>query len=62
MENRLTKLFDYQKFAGNKRLQAAIDSVRKSPRELSLDDVELVMAAYAPYVKANTDEKKDSKL
>ncbi len=62
MENRLAKLFDYQKFAGNQRLQAAIDSVRKSPRELSLDDVELVMAAYAPYVKANTDEKKDSKL
>ena len=62
MEKRLSKLFDYQKYAGNPRLQAVIDSVRKRPRELSMDEAEFVNAAYAPYVKPSTDDKKDSQL
>ena len=62
MEKRLSKLFDYQKFAGNPRLQAVIDSVHKRPRELSMDEAEFVTAAYAPYGKPNADDKKDSHL
>ena len=62
MEKMLSKLFDYQKFAGNPRLQAVIDSVHKRPRELSMDEAEFVTAAYAPYVKPNADDKKDSHL
>ena len=62
MEKRLSKLFDYQKYARNPRLQAVIDSVHKRPRELSMDEADLVTAAYAPYVKPSTDNKKDSPL
>ncbi len=59
MEKRLTKLFDYQKFAENPRLQAVIDSVHRKHRQLSMDEAELVTAAYAPYIQPTTDEKKD---
>ena len=62
MEKRLAKLFDYQKYAGNPRLQAVIDSAHRRPRELSMDEADLVTAAYAPYVKPTTDDKKDSHL
>jgi len=62
MEKRLTKLFDYQKFAENPRLQAVIDSVHKQHRQLSLDEAELVTAAYAPYANPTTDDKKDNQL
>ena len=62
MEKKLAKLFDYQKFAGNPRLQTVIDSVRKRSRALSMEEAELVTAAYAPYVKPGTDDKKDSHL
>ena len=41
MEKRLAKLFDYQKYAGNPRLQAAIDSVHRRPRELSMEDMRM---------------------
>lgn len=63
MEKKLTKLFDYQKFAGNKALQGIIDSVhaRSGRRELSLDEEELVNAAGAPYAGQTPpeDQKKD---
>ena len=62
MEKRLAKLFDYQKYAGNPRLQAAIDSIHRRPCELSMDEADRVTAAYAPYVKPTTDDKKDSHL
>ena len=60
MEEKLTKLFDYQKFAGNKRLQAVIDSARRRPRELSLEEADLVNAAYSPYAAPKKDEEKDN--
>ena len=61
MEDRLRKLFDYQKFAGNAKLQAVIDSVhaQEKSRDLSLDDLEMVAAAGNPFDKLN-DEKKDN--
>ena len=62
MEKKLTKLFDYQKFAGNPKLQAVIDSVHKRSRELILDDAELVSAAGAPYYKPTNDDDKESHL
>ena len=62
MEKKISKLFDYQKFAGNPRLQAVIDSVHRQSRQLSMDEAELVTAAYAPYVKPTTDDKKDNQL
>ena len=58
MEKKISKLFDYQKFAGNPRLQAVIDSVHGQHRQLSMDEAELVTAAYAPYVKPATDDQK----
>lgn len=62
MEKKLTKLFDYQKFAGNRRLQAVIDAVHKRPLELSLDDAELVSAAGMPYYKPVGDDDKEGHL
>lgn len=56
MENKLTILFDYQKFARNPKLEAVIDSVRKHPRELIMDDAELVSAAGSPYYKPTNEE------
>ena len=52
MENRLKKLFDFQKFEGNSDLQSVIDSVHSryssSARELSLDEMSWVNAAGQP--------------
>ena len=62
MEKKLTKLFDYQKFAGNPKLQAVIDSARRRPRELIPDDAELVSAAGVPYYKPTNDDPKESHL
>ena len=47
MENVLKRLFDYQKFEGNKNLQRVIDGVenRYATRELNLDEMEWVAAA-----------------
>ena len=51
MEKTLQKLFDYQRFSGNPRLQKVIDAVhaRSAPRRLSEEEAELVAAAGAPY-------------
>ena len=62
MEKKLTKLFDYQRFAGNPKLQAIIDSVHTRPRELILDDGELVSAAGAPYYKPTNDDDQKGHL
>ena len=51
MEKALTKLFDFQKFAGNSKLQEVIDSVHRRPQEISLDDADLIAAAGSPYCK-----------
>ena len=60
MEKKLGKLFDYQKFANNAKLQKVIDSalVPNGARRLSLDEAELVAAAGDPYFDA---EKKPEK-
>ena len=57
MEEKLSKLFDYQKFIRNPRLQEVIDSACK--RELSLDEAELVTAAGSPYHKPFDEERKE---
>ena len=59
MEKKLSNLFDYQKFAGNPKLQAVIDSAHKQPRTLLFDDdAELVAAAGSPYYKpAGSDDE-----
>ena len=62
MERKLTKLFDYQKFAGNPRMQAVIDSVHRRPRELIPDDGELVSAAGVPYHEPTHDDDRKSHL
>ena len=62
MQNTLRKLFDYQKFVKNSDLQAAIDSVHKRPRELTLDETEWVSAAGAPYYKPAVEDEKDNRL
>ena len=59
MEKKLSRIFDYQKFACNPRLQRAIDSTRRRPRELSLEEAERVSAAGSPYFQPTNDEKKD---
>ena len=47
MENRLKKLFDFQKFEGNASLQSVIDDVHSlyAVRELDMDDMQWVNAA-----------------
>ena len=47
MSRMLEKLFDYQRFEGNKDLQQVIDSVhaKYTTRELTPDDLEMVNAA-----------------
>lgn len=45
----LKDLFDYQKFAGNSRLEAMIkDTESRYGSKLSIDDLELVSAAGTP--------------
>ena len=52
MENKLKKLFDFQRFEGNASLQSVIDDVhaRYAMKELNMDDMEWVNAAgYSNY-------------
>ena len=60
MENRLRKLFDFQRFEGNASLQSVIDDVhsRYATRELDMGDMERVNAAGY----SNDPEKKRLKL
>lgn len=59
MENKLFRLFDYQKFEGNKALQEIIDSThaRCESRTLSMEDMEWVNAAGQPQVFPKSEEK-----
>jgi len=45
LDNKLKKLFSYQRFAGNKDLQKVIDDTNASMDMLSLDDDDLTMAS-----------------
>ena len=58
MEGMLKRLFDFQKFEGDKDLQDVIDSThaRYNARELSLDEMEFVAAAGMP--ELHTDKTK----
>ena len=60
MERKLSKLFDFQKFEGNRELQQVIDSVhaKYAVRTLSLDDMETVAAAGTPEIQ---DKEKNGK-
>ena len=60
MENKLKKLFDFQRFEGNASLQSVIDDVhaRYARKELSMEDMEWVSAAG----DSNDPEKKRVKL
>lgn len=56
-QKKLTALFDYQRFAGNERLQALIaDTENRCLHALSDDDLEWVSAAGEP---SELREKKD---
>jgi len=59
MENKLFRLFDYQKFEGNEELQRVIDDThaRIKARSLSLEDMEWVNAAGQPEVLPRNEEK-----
>jgi hypothetical protein len=50
MSGKLTKLFDFQRFEGNKELQQVIDTVhaRYAVRELEMDEMERISAAGVP--------------
>lgn len=58
MENKLTALFDYQRFECSRLLQDVIDDVhaRYAVTELDLDDMQFVSAAGIPETKP--DKKK----
>ena len=62
MEKGLKHLLDYQKFAGNPKLQAIIDSVHRQPRELIPDDAALVSAAGTAYYKPANDDAEERHL
>jgi len=55
MERKLSQLFDYQKYQGNRELQQVIDAVhaKYAVRELTLDDMEMVAAAGIPDLPKN---------
>ena len=59
MENKLFRLFDYQKFEENPELRQIIDSThaRIKARSLSLEDMEWVNAAGQPEVLPRNEEK-----
>ncbi len=64
MANKLSKLFDYQKYEPNGKLQSIIDDVEsryagKMPKELSDDELTMVAAAGNPELDAL--KKKDPK-
>lgn len=60
MGSTLEKLFDYQRFEGNRDLQQIIDSVhaKYGVRELDMSDMETVYAAGIPDIPVNKKPKK----
>ncbi len=63
MGNKLSALFDFQKYEKNAKLQAVIDSVhaRYSAARLSDDDVEFVAAAGMPKTAPEKPDPADKK-
>ena len=59
MENKLFRLFDYQKFEENPELRQVIDSThaRVKARSLSLEDMKWVNAAGQPVQLPKNEEK-----
>lgn len=59
MDSKLFRLFDYQKFMGNRDLQRIIDDAhaRCAARSLSLDEMEWVNAAGQPEMVRKAEEK-----
>lgn len=57
MERKLQRLFDYQKFEGNKALEAVINSTTESMKALSDDDLMMVSAAGDLYKDGEMNEK-----
>ena len=54
MEQKLEKLFDYQRFEKNERLEKQIrEAENRYCKELSDDDLSFVNAAGEPYSKQN---------
>lgn len=59
MENKIKALFEFQKFSGNKRLEAMINDAESRYRnELSDDEVEIVSAAGSGLEKNRFPKKK----
>lgn len=60
MGSTLKKMFDYQRFEGNRDLQQVIDSVhaKYGVRELDVSDMETVYAAGIPEILNNKKPKK----
>ena len=59
-ETKLSRLFDYQRFAGNKRLQALLDDTEERfSYALSDDDLEWVSAAGDETEKKDKDDDDD---
>lgn len=60
MENKLSRLFDYQKFASNPDLEKVIRGVEEkyslNKQALSDDDLEFVAAAGDPYISKEPKE------
>jgi len=61
-ESKLKKLFDYQKFASNLKLQKLIkETEQKYPQKLSDDDLEYLNAA-GPTVEELQNDSQSSKM
>lgn len=60
MGSTLKKMFDYQRFEGNRDLQQVIDSVhaKYGVRELEMSDMETVYAAGVPEIPTKRSPKK----
>ena len=59
MENKIKALFEFQRFSGNKRLEAMINDAESRYRnELSDEEVEIVSAAGSGFPKKSFPKKK----
>ena len=62
IEKKLSALFDYQKFEGNKELEAIINSNRNAVKELSDDDLDMVSAAGVVDSSLKTEETDENEI
>ena len=59
MENKIKALFEFQRFSGNKRLEAMINAAEsRYQNELSDEEVEIVSAAGSGFPKKSFPKKK----